>query len=158
MVNHPTRVWVGAIGVTSVVAVVAALLILWRYNTPTIQAPQPDCRVVLAMIDYNKSQGRVLANAFDPEQGKEASISDYQAWANQMRGYAARISSPKLAAHAHRLADQANSLAELIKQVRSDTSVSADPGAPPPWAQTYADLGKQFQKDLAALNSACPNP
>jgi hypothetical protein len=110
------------------------------------------------MIDYNKSQSRTLASAFEPEQGKDASVSDYQDWTNQMQGYAARINVPNLATHAHRLADHANKLTDLVKQVRSDTSVPADPGAPPLWAQPYADLSKQFQSDLMDLNNACPTP
>ena len=108
------------------------------------------------MIDYNQSQGRILANAFDPEQVREASASDYQNWANQLKLCADRISAPDLAVQAHRLADDANRMVELVKQARSDTSVPADPGAPPSWAQPYADLSKQFRGDLAALNRSCP--
>jgi hypothetical protein len=106
------------------------------------------------MIDYNKSQGRILANAFNPEQGHEASISDYQDWANHLQADAARISLPDIATHAHHLADDANKMVDLVKQVRSDTSVPPDPSAPPPWAQPYADLHKQFSNELVALNRA----
>lgn len=58
-------------------------------------------------------------------------MSDYQDWANHLQDYAARISASDLATHARRLADDANKMVELVKQVRSDTSVPADLGAPP---------------------------
>jgi hypothetical protein len=75
-------------------------------------------------------------------------VSDYQDWANHLQGYAARISASDLATHAHRLADDANKMVELVKEVRFDTSVPADPGAPPLWVQPYADLSKQFHGEL----------
>ena len=58
-----------------------------------------------------------------------------QEWASHLQGDAARITSADLAAHAHRLADDANKKVELVKQVRSDTSTPADPSAPPSWAK-----------------------
>lgn len=73
-----------------------------------------------------------------------------------MQGYAARVKAPNLATHARRLADEANDMVGLVKQVRSDTSVPANPNTPPPWTQPYADLSKQFHSDLTALDSACP--
>ena len=153
MMIHRKWLWVSVVaGATAV----AAALMVWRFNTPPSHKPPSDCQVVRAMIDYNKSQSRILANAFDPDQGKEPSVSDYQNWANQMQGYAARINAPNLAAQAQRLADEANKMTDLVKQARSDTSVPADPSAPPPWARPYADLSKQFHSDLAALNRACP--
>lgn len=148
-------IWIGTASIAVVAAVVAGVLV-WRANIPQSQ-PATDCQVARAMIDYNKSQSRSLAKAFDPEQGKEASVSDYQNWASQMQGYASRIKAPDIAAHAQRLADEANQLTDLVKQARSDTSVPADPGAPPAWAQPYADLSKRFHSELTALNKACPN-
>ena len=53
---------------------------------------------------------RLLANAFNPEQGRGASVSDYQNWANHLRGYAGRITMPDLAPHAHGLADEWNKM------------------------------------------------
>jgi hypothetical protein len=69
---------------------------------------------------------------------------------------AARITSADLAVHARRLVDDADKMVELVKKTRSDTSVPADPGAPPSWAQPYADLSKQFRSELVALDRACP--
>jgi hypothetical protein len=145
-------VWLGAISAVAMVLALAA----WRVSTHHDQSSPSDCQVVRAMIDYNRSQGRILAGAFKPEQGSEASVSDYQDWANHLQGYAARIRASDLAIHAHRLADEANQMVELVKQVRSDTSVPADPGAPPSWAQPYAHLSTQFHSELVALNKACP--
>lgn len=153
---HRKWLWATAISVVVVAALVAGGLWVWQSDSPHAQSSSSDCDVARAMIDYNKTQSRSLADEFVPGQGTEASVSDYQTWANQMQGYAGRINDPKVASHAHQLADDANKMVDLVKQVRSDTSVPADPGAPPPWAQPYADLGKQFQGDLRALDSACP--
>ena len=151
--NRRKWAWVGAV---VAIAVIVMALVVWRSAIHRGQSSSSDCQVARAMIDYNKSEGRVLANAFNPEQGREASISDYQDWANHLQGYAARISLPDIATHAHHLADDANSMVELVKNVRSDTSVPADPSAPPPWARPYADLHKQFGNELVALDKACP--
>lgn len=151
--NSRKWAWVGAV---AAIAAIVAALVVWRSAIHQGQSLSSDCQVARAMIDYNKTEGRVLANAFNPEQGQEASISDYQDWANHLQADAARISLPDIATHAHRLADDANSMVELVKHVRSDTSVPADPGAPPPWAKPYADLHQQFSNELVALNKACP--
>ncbi len=153
LVTRRKWAWVGA--VAAIAGIVVALMV-WRSAIHHGQSSSSDCQVARAMIDYNKSQGRILANAFNPGQGREASISDYQDWANHLQGYAARMSLPDIASHAHHLADDANSLVELITRVRSDTSVPADPSAPPAWARPYADLHKQFGSELVALDKACP--
>jgi hypothetical protein len=144
--------WLSGIGV---VVVVAALL-AWQFFVRHQESPTSDCQVARAMIDYNKSQGRLLAKAFDPEHGAEASVDDYQAWANQLQNDAGRIKAPDLATHARRLADDANQMVALVKKTRSDTSAPADPGAPPAWVQPYAELSKRFRSELVALDSACP--
>jgi hypothetical protein len=153
---HRKWLWATVISVVLVAALVVAGLWLWQSDRPHSQSSSSDCAVARAMIDYNKTQSRSLADEFVPGQGKEASVGDYQNWADQMQGYAGRINDPKVASQAHQLADDANKMVDLVKQVRSATSVPADPGAPPPWAQPYADLGKQFHSDLKALDSACP--
>jgi hypothetical protein len=153
LMNRRKWAWVGA--VVGIAVIVVALMVC-RSSIHHGQSSSSDCQVARAMIDYNKSQGRILANAFNPEQGREASISDYQDWANHLQGYAARISLPGIATHAHHLADDANSMVELVKHVRSDASVPADPSAPPPWARAYANLHKQFGNELVALGKVCP--
>jgi hypothetical protein len=146
------RIWIGVIVVAAVIAGLAA----WRFSMRQDQSAPSDCQVARNMIAYNKSQGQVLTRAFDPQQGREASVSDYQQWADHLRGDAARITSADLAVHAHRLADDADKMVELVKKTRSDTSVPADPDAAPSWAQPYADLSKQFRSELVALDRACP--
>jgi hypothetical protein len=138
------------------VALAVAAVVTWHLTTHHYQSSSSNCRTVRAMIDYNKSQGRIIALAFNPERGSETSVSEYQDWANHLQNYAARISSSDLATHAHRLADDANKMVALVKEVRSDTSAPTDPSAPPPWMRPYVDLSKQFRSELVALNSACP--
>jgi hypothetical protein len=146
------RMWIGVVVVAAVIAGLAA----WRFSMRQDQSAPSDCQVARNMIAYNKPQRQVLSRAFDPEQGREASVGDYQRWADHLRGDAARIASADLGVHARRLADDADKMVELVKKARSDTSVPADPGAPPSWAQPYADLSKQFRSELVALDRACP--
>jgi hypothetical protein len=138
------------------VAFAVAAVVTWRLTTHHDQSSSSDCRAVREMIDYNKSQSRTIADAFNPERGNEASASEYQDWANHLQDYAARISSSDLATHAHRLTDDANKMVALVKKARSDTSTPTDPSAPPPWVRPYTDLSKQFRSELVTLNSACP--
>ncbi|PJK18945.1 hypothetical protein CSX11_28705 [Mycobacterium goodii] len=114
-----------------------------------------DCRVAREMIDYNKSQSAFFADAFDWEEGREASVDDYRRWADQMRAYSTQINAPEVSTPAARLAVGADELVALLVQARADTSVPADPSAPPRWAQRYGELATQFHDDLVALSDAC---
>lgn len=108
------------------------------------------------MIEYNQSQRDALASAFKPEQRAQASLADYQNWADRLKAYAASITDPQLAPHARRLGDEAQQFVSLNAQIRGDTSVPADPAAPPTWTDAYVDLNRQFSGELAALDKACP--
>jgi hypothetical protein len=141
----------GAIG-----SPIAAGIAAGQLSTHHNQDAPSDCLIVRNMISYNKFQGKAIADAFHPEQDHEARVSDYQQWADHLHGDAYRIRSADLAARAHRLADDATQMVDLIKQIRSDTTAPADPDAPPSWAQPYAELNKQFRAELQALNQACP--
>jgi hypothetical protein len=142
--------------VTFILAVAVAVMgTLWLLNR---HHSHPDCPKVRAMIEYNKSQRQALARAFNPERGIQPSLDDYQNWANHMQAYAASITDPELAPHAHRLADETQQFVSLNAQIRNDTTVPTDPEAPTPWAQTYANLDQQFNDELRILNKACPAP
>ncbi len=108
------------------------------------------------MINYNKSQGQAFAHAFDPDKGAQPSIADYQQWADHIRDYTASISDPALAPHAHKLADEAQQFVAFMTRVRNTSDEHEDPLAPPPWVQTYVDMNRQFNAELAALDKACP--
>lgn len=116
----------------------------------------PDCATVRAMIDYNTAQAKQLGAAFNPEQDTQPPVSDYQNWADHLGGYAAAIHQPDLADHASRLADHARQMVVLVTHARSNTTVPADPQAPPPWTHAYSELAHQTHTELVALNTACP--
>jgi hypothetical protein len=137
-----------------IVAAVAGIAAWWLANR-NHASRSPDCATVRAMIDYNSAQGQQFAAAFNPGGGTEPSISDYQDWADRLRGYASAIHQPELAAHANRLADQARHMVALVAQAHSDKTVPADPQAAPPWAGAYSELTAQTHTELAALNNAC---
>ncbi|MBU8820947.1 hypothetical protein KL864_34370 [Mycolicibacterium goodii] len=111
---------------------------------------QTDCQVAREFIAYNKSQGEFFTDAFDSEEDREASVDDYRKWAEQLRTYSTQISAPEVSAPATQLAATADEFVELVEQVRADKSVPADPSAPPPWAQRYAELAEQFHDDLVS--------
>lgn len=149
-----TQRWVVAGSIALTLAVLGLCAAWWLTGS---EQTKTDCPAVRAMIDYNKSQSRILANAFNPEQGTQPSVSDYQNWANRLQSYASSVKDHDLAPHAHRLADEANQMVALVSQARNDTSVPADPQAPPPWAAPYAKLSQQFRAELQALDKACPS-
>jgi hypothetical protein len=138
-----------AVVILVVAGIVAAVLISSRHD-------DGDCRVARSMIDYNKSQSQLLADAFNPDQDRQPAVSAYRAWADRLRQDSTRIAAPELAQHADRLADEADQLVGLVEEARTDKSVPADPDAPPPWAQPYAELSHQFHDNLVALDQACP--
>ncbi len=142
--------------VTLVIAMTVTVAGVWLLID--LRQKSPDCPQVRAMIDYNKSQRQALAMAFNLERGTQPSLDDYQNWANHMQAYATSITDPELAPYAHRLADETQQFVSLNAQIRNDMSVPADPEAPAPWAQTYANLNQQFNAELAALKKACPGP
>jgi hypothetical protein len=153
-VVHAHRRWWAVRAATLIVAVAVAVSGTW-WLIERHRSQQP-CSQVRAMIDYNKSQRDALANAFKPEQRTQASLAEYQNWADRLKAYAATITDPRLAPQARRLGDEAQQFVSLNAQIRSDTSVPADPAAPPPWTETYIDLNRRFSSDLAALDQACP--
>jgi hypothetical protein len=142
--------------VTLVIAMTVTVAGVWLLID--LRHKSPDCPQVRAMIDYNKSQRQALAKAFDLERATQPSLDDYQNWANHMQAYATSITDPKLAPHAHRLADDTQQFVSLNAQIRNDMGMPADPETPAPWVQTYANLNQQFNAELAALNKACPGP
>ena len=145
--------WV-LLGATVVVAAaIIGTVVAMRTSAPH---QKTDCDIAREMIGYNKTQSQLLATAFTPNQDHEASVGDYQNWADQLRRYAGQITAPNLAPPAGRLADEADQLVGLVKQARADHSAPADPAAPPPWAKPYADLNAQFHANLVALDQACP--
>lgn len=152
MTTRRRWVWLGALVVVVVIGAAAAVLMVRH----TGSHPNTDCQVAREMIAYNKSQGKAFTDAFNPSQDREATVADYRKWADQMRSYSAQIHDPELSSYANQLAGEADQLVGLVQQARSDTSVPADPEAPPPWTQPYADLSKQFHGNLVALDHACP--
>lgn len=140
--------WIGGV-VAVAVAVVVALVVFLPNRSNS------DCATVRSMIDYNRSQSHAIGAASDAEKGTEASVGDYQKWADQMQKYAAQIKDPALADHAHRLADLATKTVSVVQQARSDDSGPLAP-TPPPWAKTYAEMQTQSHTELVALNAACP--
>jgi hypothetical protein len=149
MLRRPRGAWLIGLITNVVIAATAA----WWLTT--LHHSNPDCQTARAMIDYNKSQDQLLANAFNPEAGTQPSLGDYQNWANHLHDFAARITAPELASHAHKLADDAERMVTLVTQARADTSVLADPSAPPPWAQPYSELAEDFHSQLIALDESC---
>lgn len=148
---------------TWTVAIIAAIIVIglagtaaWLTSRQHHPTRAPDCTTVRAMIDYNTAQTKQLGAAFNPEAGTQPSVTDYQNWSDHMGSYATSIHQPDLAAHATRLADQTRQLVALVAQARSDTTVPADPQAPPPWANAYNQLVKQTHTELVALDNACP--
>lgn len=138
-----------AVVVLVAAGIVAAVMISSRHD-------DGDCEVARSMIDYDKSQGQLLADAFDPDQDREPAVSAYRAWADQLRQDSTRIAAPELSQHADRLAAEADQLVGLVEEARADKSAPADPDAAPPRAQPYAELSRQFHDDLVALDQACP--
>ena len=87
------------------------------------------------LIEFNQRHNETLAANSDPNAPSETSLSDYEAWAAQLKTYAAEIADPQVAPHAKKVADLASQTVTVVKQARDDAAQSPQPG-PPPWAQS----------------------
>lgn len=137
-----------------VAALVAALIVgvsIWM----TTKRSDSDCTTVHELIEFNHAHNQALTAQSDPNSRTETSISDYQAWAARLNGYADEIEDPDLKPHARQVADLASRTVTIVQQARDDAAQSPGPG-PPPWVQEYARANDQFRDEIAALQKACP--
>jgi hypothetical protein len=144
------RWWLGgfAVAATAAVVVVAFVWVL-----PTRSAS--DCTTVRELVDYNRAHNEKVTAQSDPNVPTETSLSDYEVWAAKMRDYADKISDPRLAPHAQKVADLAGQTVTIVQQARDD-SAQAPTSGPPSWVQKYAKTNVQYRNELTALEKACP--
>ena len=145
------RWWLAGVG--TVVLIVAAVVVVFVWVLPTDQ--DSDCTTVRELIAFNEAHNEKVTTQSDPNDPTETSLSDYEAWAAQMRNYAEEISEPQLAPHADKVADLASQTVTIVQEARDD-SAQAPPSGPPAWVQEYAQANLQYRNELAALEKGCP--
>lgn len=143
------RRWWVAIGVVAIVAV--ALL----YSL--FQKPPEECRPVLDLLEYNKSQNELISAKSEGAEGAPTAAEEiaYREWADGLAERARKIDAPELRFTAVEVADLAGMFVQRMPQARAETENRA-PGAPAP--QIYYEmsaLDTQIQRKLAELSQAC---
>ncbi len=96
--------------------------------------PSEECKPVLALLEYNKSQGELIdskASDSDPAVPTVAEDAVYQQWADGMAQRAQQVTDPNLAATAIQVADAASQFVAKLPRMRSEAENHA-PGAPAP--------------------------
>ncbi|WP_308215043.1 hypothetical protein [Mycolicibacterium celeriflavum] len=145
------RRWWMAIGVV-VVAIVALV-----YSQ--LQQPPQECRPVLDLLEFNKSQNELISSKSEDAQGPPTAAEQiaYQQWADGLAERARNVDAPELRFTAMDLADLAGTFVQKMPEARSAVESRA-PGAPAP--QIYYEMSaidSQIQRKLAELTEACSN-
>jgi hypothetical protein len=139
------------IGVVVVVAVALGL----RYTV--FAAPSEECRPVKDLLDFNRSQGELIASKTGDAKGipTVAEESAYQAWADGLAERAQKVTSPDLARTATTVATLANEFVGEFADLRAQGNSRA-PGAPaPPAAYEMAALNARISNSFDELAKAC---
>lgn len=143
----------------NVTAIGAALMV--AVASPAMSAcsspdrPTSDCDTVHSMLEFNQSHNERLAAQSTSNEPVETDISDYRAWADELKQRAAKVTDPGLAQHAQEMANLASRTVGVVEQARDDAQ-SSPPSGPPPWVAEYSALNKQFRAEVSALDAACP--
>jgi hypothetical protein len=137
--------------ILAVIVTIVAIVFIWVIPGGSAS----DCETVHQLIDYNQAHNKAIGTQSDPDQPSESPMSDYEDWASQLKAYAREIHDPRLVPHAEQVAALADQTLSVVRQARDDAAPTPTSG-PPPWAQNYAELNAQFEKELSALEAACP--
>ena len=120
--------------------------------------PSEECKPVLALLEYNKSQGDLIeskASDSDPAVPSVAEDAAYQQWADGMAQRVQQINDPNLAATAIQVADAASKFVAMLPRVRAESENHA-PGAPaPPSFFEMTLVNQRITDGLAQLADAC---
>lgn len=147
------RRWWVAIGMVVVVAIAVGLS-----QTVFRRSPQ-ECRPVLDLLEFNRSQAALIAAKGGGEDASIPSAAEqtaYQAWVDGLAERAGRVTSSELAPRAVQVADLANQFVAKLPLLR-DAAGARAPGAPaPPVAFETAALNDRITAELAELSKACP--
>jgi hypothetical protein len=146
------RRWWLAIGVAVAVAVVVVL------SNTVFNRPSEECKPVKEMLDFNNSQGELIASKAsdsDPAVPTVAEDAAYQQWADGLAQRAQQVTEPNLAGTAIQVADAASQFVAKLPRMRSESQNRA-PGAPPPpvWIDMTL-LNQRIVEGLNQLADAC---
>ncbi len=146
------RRWWVAIGVVVTVAVVLVL------SNTVFDGPSEECKPVQEMLDFNNSQGELIASKAsdtDPAVPTVAEDAAYQQWADGLAQRAQEVNDPNLGNTAVQVAHAASQFVAMLPRARSESEARA-PGAPPP--PVYFEmtlLNQRIIEGLDQLADAC---
>lgn len=143
------RRWWVAIGVV-VVSMVALVY-------TQLQRPPEECRPVQDLLEFNKSQGELIAAKSEGSKGVPTAAEElaYQQWADGLAERARNVDKPELRFTAVEVADLATAFVRKLPDARS-ASENRAPGAPAP--DVYYEMSaidSQIQRKIGELLKAC---
>ncbi len=115
--------------------------------------PSEECRPVRDFLEFNQEQTKVIT-----EKGDNASIADYEGWADGLAERSGRVTNPDLAVQAVRVADLANRFVIKLPALRAQTNVQ--PGTEeqtPAIVYEMSAINTQISDGIRALNQSCPD-
>jgi hypothetical protein len=142
-----------------VIAIVLAVVVAGAValSQTLLNRPSEECRPVIDLLDFNKSQAALIASKADGAEGVPTAAEEiaYAAWADGLADRAGKVASPELASQAVELAGLANQFVGKLGVLRAAAEAQA-PGAPaPPVTYEMSVLNDRITDDLAKLSKAC---
>ena len=146
------RRWWLAIAVAVIVAITLVL------SNTVFSGPSEECKPVQDMLDFNSSQGELIASKASDSDPAVPTVADdavYQQWADGMTQRAQQVTDPNLAGTAIQVADAANKFVAKLPRARAESENRA-PGAPlpPVWLEMTL-LNQRIMDGLNQLADAC---
>ncbi|RAV06790.1 hypothetical protein DQP55_23570 [Mycolicibacterium sp. GF69] len=137
------------------IGVVVIVIVALAYSQ--LQKPPEECRPVLDLLEYNKSQNELISAKSEGAEGAPTVAEEiaYRDWADGLAERARKIDAPELRFTAVEVGDLAGLFVQKMPQARAATETRA-PGAPAP--QIYYEmsaLDAQIRRKLAELSDAC---
>ena len=143
--NLDRRWW--AAGVVLVAVIIAMIL-----SETVFKESSEECRPVRALLEFNTEQTKLVN-----DKGDDASVADYERWADGLAERAGQVSDPDLASRSVRVADLAGQFAAGLPTLRAQTNVPAGSGQEAPKvAYEMAALNTAISEEIKQLTEACP--
>jgi hypothetical protein len=144
------------------IAIALALVVivaLWIVRQTVFNKPSEDCKPVIDILNYNKSQAQLIDSRIDKNSNWVPNVAQetaYRAWADGLAERAQKVNRGDLAVHAVQLATLASEFVGKLDDLRIAMQGKPAGGQPPVEFYQANFISSQIDDQTAALKKACP--